>query len=169
MTSIEKRDKETGWLFGDADGRELFTILASMVYLTREKDGNKQVLLQKRGKGSRTGVGQWDASASGHTDAGESLLMTAIRETKEEIGIDFNEKDVVKTVVVYCKSEGYRLNAHFFISSWKGEPTICEKDKNDELKWFDLDKLPDSLCFDRGQALDLFMQGASYGEKGWRA
>ncbi len=66
-------DKETGWQFGDAEGRDLFTILASMVYLIRDNNGKQQGLLQKRGKGAASGVGQWDSSASGHTEAGESL------------------------------------------------------------------------------------------------
>ncbi|WP_142785642.1 NUDIX hydrolase [Changchengzhania lutea] len=44
----------------------------------------------------------WDVSIAGHIDSGESIIEGAIRETKEEIGIDINENDLKKIGVFKC-------------------------------------------------------------------
>lgn len=48
-------------------------------------DGHIAVLLQKRGPVKRR-PGWFHASAAGHIDVGETVLQTAVRETKEEMG-----------------------------------------------------------------------------------
>lgn len=54
-----------------------------------------QILVQKRSKTMRAYPGYWYNSASGHISAGESSLEAAQKETKEEIGVEFPEKDFV--------------------------------------------------------------------------
>ena len=44
----------------------------------------------------------WDVSVAGHVDAGETIKAAAIRETKEEIGLDIQEKDLIKVGVFSC-------------------------------------------------------------------
>ena len=56
------------------------------------EDGN--ILFQKRGDDKDTYPGLWDISVAGHIAAGESSISTAIREAKEEIGIDINNSDL---------------------------------------------------------------------------
>lgn len=60
--------------------------------LTRNINGKKEILLQKR---CNTGYmdGKYDCACSGHLEKGESLSMAVAREAKEEIGIDVNEKN----------------------------------------------------------------------------
>ncbi len=49
---------------------------------------NQSVLLQQRSLNKSTMPGAWDTSSSGHIDAHEDAFEGAIRELKEEIGID---------------------------------------------------------------------------------
>ena len=77
-----------------------YGILASNILLTRtNKDGKKEVLLQLR---KNTGFmdNMYDVSCGGHVKKGESLLNTAVREAKEEIGIDIkNNFELIGTYV----------------------------------------------------------------------
>lgn len=54
-----------------------------------------QILLQKRSHQKKLWPGLWDISAGGHTNAGEFGFQAAIRETKEEIGIDLHPNDLI--------------------------------------------------------------------------
>jgi isopentenyldiphosphate isomerase len=47
-----------------------------------------KVLLQKRGLEKDTFPGLWDVSVAGHVQAGETPMEAAIREVKEEIGLE---------------------------------------------------------------------------------
>ena len=57
---------------------------------------NKRVLLQKRASVKKVFPNKWDVSVAGHIGAGEKIISTAIRETKEEIGIDIEENELTK-------------------------------------------------------------------------
>lgn len=50
------------------------------------------LLLQKRSLTKQTFPGFWDVSVAGHVSAGESILEGALREVKEEIGLDIESK-----------------------------------------------------------------------------
>ena len=52
------------------------------------------LLLQKRSLTKETYPGFWDVSVAGHVTAGESILEGALREVKEEIGLDIQEADL---------------------------------------------------------------------------
>ncbi len=56
-------------------------------------DDKKQVLLQKRSANKRFDPNKW-ALCAGHVDAGESLESAALREIKEEVGIDITINDL---------------------------------------------------------------------------
>jgi 8-oxo-dGTP pyrophosphatase MutT (NUDIX family) len=63
---------------------------ASHVWIWRRRDGEVEILLQKRSVTKRTWPGLYDISAAGHIDADESPIDSALRETKEEIGLDID-------------------------------------------------------------------------------
>ena len=52
------------------------------------------LLLQKRSLTKQTFPGYWDVSVAGHVSAGESILEGALREVKEEIGLDIQARDL---------------------------------------------------------------------------
>lgn len=50
-----------------------------------------EIFLQKRSMSKDTFPGAWDSSASGHLDAGEDYDVCAIRELREEIGLNLEK------------------------------------------------------------------------------
>src|SRR6056297_3506246 len=55
-----------------------------------------KILLQQRGQNKDTYPLLWDVSVAGHIGAGEKEELTAIRETKEEIGLTIQEEALEK-------------------------------------------------------------------------
>ena len=73
---------------------------ASHIWIFRRKKGKMQVLLQQRSAKSEVFPSCLDISSAGHVRAGESYEDAAMRELKEELGLDVNFDDL--------KSVGYR-------------------------------------------------------------
>jgi 8-oxo-dGTP pyrophosphatase MutT (NUDIX family) len=60
---------------------------AAHVWIWRRRNGEIEILLQRRAPGKPTWGGLLDISAAGHIDLGETPLTAALRETEEEIGL----------------------------------------------------------------------------------
>lgn len=54
----------------------------------------KELLLQKRSATKKSHPNCWDISGAGHIRSGESVIDGAIRELKEELGVETKEKDL---------------------------------------------------------------------------
>ena len=65
---------------------------AVVVFIINSKN---EVLIQQRSSNKKLWPSKWDITAGGHVDAGEFGYEAVIRETKEEIGIDITEKDLL--------------------------------------------------------------------------
>ncbi len=61
-----------------------------------------EVLLSQRSANKTICPLLWDVSVAGHIDAGEPMLSAAIREVKEEIGLNIDEQDLKKIGVFEC-------------------------------------------------------------------
>jgi isopentenyldiphosphate isomerase len=57
---------------------------------------DKKILLQKRALTKKVFPGLWDISVAGHVAAGEEILEAAKREVFEEIGLQLQDKDLIK-------------------------------------------------------------------------
>lgn len=81
----------------------------------------------------------------GHVEKAEEIKEAAIREAKEEIGINIDYKDLS---VVHVLNRKVKDNAYVdFVlkaSKWNGNIEIKEKDLCDELVWADISNLPDN-------------------------
>ena len=117
--------------------------IAVFLVLIRMNNGRKEILLQER---FNTGYmdGKYDMACSGHLEKGESLAHAVVREAKEEIGIEIDEKDLKLVSVIHPYQDDY-LNVFFETKKYQGIPQIMEKDKCDDLQWFDIDNLPDNI------------------------
>ena len=61
------------------------------VWIINDKN---ELLLQKRSASKKSHPNCWDISGAGHIRAGESVIDGAIRELKEELGVEAKEKDL---------------------------------------------------------------------------
>lgn len=109
------------------------------------KNDRDQVLLGLR-QGSH-GAGEW-SFPGGHLEMGETIFETAIRETKEETGLEVDNLELISVAdeMRYLKSDGkHYLNIGVSARYQGGEALVMEPDKCKEWAWFDLDNLPNNL------------------------
>lgn len=141
---------------------------AVILMLTRYKENEEEILLQKR---MNTGYmdGYYDLSASGHVEKDEQMTKTLIRETKEELGIDISIKDIEFVTIMHTNSKDKQIyyNGFFKATKYSGEITINEPTKCEELKWFKLNELPSNILPDRLQAIQNYINNIKYSEFGW--
>lgn len=140
-------------------------IAAVMVLLKSEN----KVLLQKR---SNTGYmdDYWDFSATGHVEFGESMKVAGVRETLEEIGVVISEENMNIITMMHKYTKDSKLtyfNGFFIVDKFEGLPKIMEPHKCSDLRWFDLDELPEMIIPDRKLALDSLSSNEKYIEIGW--
>lgn len=65
------------------------------IWIVRRKEsGGYEVLLQKRSAQKDSNPGCYDISSAGHVEAGKDYLESALREMKEELGIDAQPEDL---------------------------------------------------------------------------
>jgi len=130
-----------------------------------------QILLLRR---FNTGFEDGNYSVpAGHLDGGETIRMAAQREALEEIGVHIDLEDIVFASVIHRKSDdtlsGTSERVDFFvhIKTWDGEPFNAEPNKCDELRWCDLDALPENIIPYVQQAIQNFRNGVVFEEFGW--
>ncbi|MGN1276928.1 MAG: NUDIX domain-containing protein [Floccifex sp.] len=80
----------------------------SHVWLFRKKENNIEILLQKRSPQKDSFPNCFDISTAGHIPAGDSFLDSAIREAKEELGID-----LVKEKCIDCGIRTFEYKGNF--------------------------------------------------------
>ncbi len=139
-----------------------FKLIAS-VYLLFIKDG--QILLLRR-KNTGYEDGNYGLVA-GHLDEHESITQGAIREAKEESGVDIDQKDLEVKTTMHRKQSDERVDFFFEVKKWSGEIANTEPDKCDDLRWFPLDALPPNIIPYIKQAIECYRKGIIYSEFGW--
>lgn len=126
-----------------------------------------QVLLQKR---QNTGYmdGYYDFAASGHVEQNESMTDALIREVREELAVDIS-RDVIEFGTLMHKHEENIVYYNGFFIIWNSsyDFKINEPEKCSELKWADMNHLPEKLIFDRRLALQNIFKKIPYSEIGW--
>ncbi len=127
----------------------------SVAVYTILKRGN-QVLMMRR---FNTGYQDGDYSLpAGHIEAGEFPEEAAVRETKEEVGVEAND---LQLVTVLYSDDNYVCFC-FMTENWQGEIKNCEEDKCDDVRWFDLDALPENITPEVKLGLENYRQKVYY-------
>ena len=133
-----------------------------------EKDG--KILLGRRhpdpdkADSAFRSAGEWSLPG-GKLDWGETLEACAIREVKEETGIDIKNPEVIS--VHNCMNE----HAHFvtvglLAREWIGEAQVMEPDEMTEWGWFNLNNLPSPRYFPSDYVIENFKAGKFYMKRG---
>lgn len=78
------------------------------IWIARKKPSGKgfQILLQKRCKTKDSHPGCFDTSSAGHIEAGGEPCESALRELKEELGIEASEKELLYLFSQRTHNEG---------------------------------------------------------------
>lgn len=111
------------------------------------RDSRGRLLLQLRSATKATSPGLWDTSVGGHVGAGEDLLRSALRETREELGIVLEPSDLHPLPSHRVDLPGDREH----VSSWE---TICEgpfrpdPSEVERVEWFTPERIRELV--DRG-------------------
>lgn len=95
-------------------------------------NAKRELLLQKRSLTKDNNPGLWTLSATGHVDQGESTDTAAIRELKEEIGIDATPYFVSKE---YMEDGLKRIFLYLYVTSHEG-PFVLESTEVDQVQFF---------------------------------
>ena len=108
---------------------------------------NKKVLLQQRSANKKLWPNLWDITAGGHVLSSEFGIDAAIRETKEEIGIDVskNELEFIGSTISENTSSDI-INRHFneYYIVHKDidiKDINLQKEEVQDIKWFDKENI----------------------------
>lgn len=128
---------------------------------------NNQILLLKR-KNTGWMDGFWSVPA-GALDGHESLSQAAAREAHEEVGVQIDDSDLVLVHTLHALTESTEwMGAFFEADIWSGEPMVCEPEKHAEVRWVNLQHLPETLIPYVRQAIEKYQKGNRYSEYGLR-
>lgn len=85
----------------------------------------------------------------GHVDFNEMEVETAIRETKEEVGLDVLVDTNLRFSIFYLVRDNCLKEVVYFISYLNGNDLISiQEDEVEEAIWVDIDRVYDILTFD---------------------
>jgi 8-oxo-dGTP diphosphatase len=80
---------------------------------------------------------------SGHVEEDELPIQTAIREAKEEVGVDVAAEEIsFEHVLFQSRSDRTYVDLFFSATKWTGEPKNNEPEKCDACLWARVDALP---------------------------
>ncbi len=123
---------------------------ADVVLLSRNANLTLSVLLVRRG--GEPFKGAW-ALPGGFVEEGETSVEAAMRELKEETGIEITDPEDLGLIGIYDAPgrdpRGWNISAAY-TASVEGTPSAKGGDDAAEAKWFDVDELPE-LAFDHEQ------------------
>jgi 8-oxo-dGTP diphosphatase len=137
--------------------------LISAVHLFLIRD-NEVLLLRRFNTGYEDG--NYSVPA-GHLDGGEQVKSAAIREAREECGIEIVPEDLEVVGVMHRKSSDERIDFFVAATRWTGTIVNKEPHKCDDLRWFPMDNLPVNIIPYVKHALDNYRKGVWFTEFGW--
>lgn len=133
-------------------------------YLVFIKNG-KILLLQRKNTGFMDG---WYSFIAGHVDKGESFTQAAIREAREEAGLELDPEEIKVSHMMHRNSDdSVRMDVFFTVENWKGSPVNREPEKCSDLSWFPLEELPKNTIPYIRDALNYIRRDIPYSEYGW--
>ena len=124
-----------------------------------------QILLARR---YNTGYRDGEYSVpAGHLDGNETVIAAGIREANEEIGVTLNANDMTFSSVMHRIEGDERVDFFVQVHHWDGEIVNAEPEKCDDLRWVNMDELPENIIPYVQRALANHLNGVSFDEFGW--
>lgn len=138
--------------------------LASFVVLRR---GNKVAFVLRQNTPWMNG---FYGLPSGKVEQKENALEAALREAKEESGVDIKDNDLRHVLTMHRMNKDQDmvwLDVYFEAEKWSGDPYNAEPDVHAELAWLDIKNLPDNVIPSVHAALEAIEADKTYTEYGW--
>lgn len=118
------------------------------VWLARFRNGRPQLLLQKRSAIKDSFPGCWDISSAGHIPAGSDWLASAVRELKEELGVDADESELIWAGVRHTARDSIQHGLPFhdrqisrvYLLMRDTDDFTLQKEELEAVRWIDLDE-----------------------------
>ena len=125
------------------------------VWILRQREGRTEILLQKRSRNKDSFPGLYDTSSAGHIPAGDEPLDSALRELREELGIEARPEQLR-----YAGSFRIRYEEEFHGKPFRDnevtrvyvydapvavEDLRLQEDEVTEVRWFDMEEVWEEL------------------------
>ena len=127
----------------------------SHVWVLRQRAGRLQVLLQRRSERKDSFPGCWDCSSAGHIPAGEDFLPSALRELREELGVEAKAEELRFCGWRHCRYEGSFYgepflddevtNVYCLFLDREPEAFTLQKEELSCVRWFDAARLEEAI------------------------
>lgn len=126
---------------------------------------NKILLMRRKDTGFADGFYSMPA---GKLEPKESVENAIIREVEEEININI-KNETLKTIQVMNRngSDRERIDYFFTVDRWSGELKNNEPNKCDDLKWFDINNLPENTIPYIKEAINNYNKKINFSLFGW--
>lgn len=119
---------------------------SSHVWLFRRREGRVEILLQKRSREKDSFPGCYDISSAGHIPAGADYIDSALRELREELGVEAetSELQYCGKRFIYYKEIFYGelfidrqvSNIYILWRDSEAEDFTLQEEEVEEVKWF---------------------------------
>ena len=133
----------------------------SHVWIVRKKQGRLQVLLQKRSDDKDSYPGCYDISSAGHIPAGVDFIPSALRELREELGVEVSAGELIPCGQRHFEFQQYFHGREFIDNQVSNVYALIldrdesgfrlQKEEVSEVKWFDLGECLDKVRRDEIQ------------------
>jgi len=117
------------------------------------QQGGKLLLVRR----TNHGAGTW-STPGGYLDAGESPEACAIREVREETGVELGEATFLGISNDVHPDGKHNITIWMSGAAPSGEPTVAAEGELDAVEWFAWDALPEQ----RYHSFENFVQGRTY-------
>lgn len=106
---------------------------------------------------------------AGKVENDESFLACAVREAKEEVGVDVAVKDLTHVLTMHRHEQEQNewIDVFFEAAHWQGKLINVEPQVHNQLSWFSLDKLPENMVPNVRYGLEQIAMGNKYCEYNW--
>ena len=139
----EKNEKSLGIAERDYIHKNNFWHREVAVWVLNEKN---ELLLQRRSSKKKQGANKFSITA-GHIDVKEEATIAAIREIKEEIGLDFSVEDLNVIDIYKNEQDGNYCFSYTYLvkTDKKIEDMTMQEEEVSELKFISIEELEEKI------------------------
>lgn len=138
-------------------------VVVPAAYVFLEREDGACLFLRRQGTDYMPGKYQMP---SGHVEANEMPSEAAVRETKEEVGVDIDPSDLELIHTSYRITGGERDRVDFFYRTkkWSGEVQNMEPHKCDDLHWTSMTNLHEDTVPVVRVVIEYILEGKTHSE-----